>query len=51
MFFRQAAMEITAKYCQKEMEEYGSCVSSHPGDWQLQCQHLKLKVAQCTSSQ
>ncbi|XP_017557062.1 coiled-coil-helix-coiled-coil-helix domain-containing protein 5 isoform X1 [Pygocentrus nattereri] len=46
----QAAMEITAKYCQKEMEEYGACVASHPAEWQQQCQHLKVKVAQCTSS-
>ncbi|KAI4882416.1 hypothetical protein NFI96_025177, partial [Prochilodus magdalenae] len=46
----QAAMEITAKYCQKEMEQYGACVASYPAEWQQQCQHLKVKVAQCTSS-
>ncbi|XP_072531363.1 coiled-coil-helix-coiled-coil-helix domain-containing protein 5 isoform X2 [Salminus brasiliensis] len=43
-------MEITTKYCQKEIEEYGVCVASHPAAWQQQCQDLKMKVAQCTSS-
>ncbi|XP_066531542.1 coiled-coil-helix-coiled-coil-helix domain-containing protein 5 [Hoplias malabaricus] len=46
----QAALEITAKCCQKEMEEYGACVASNPATWQQECQHLKMKVAQCTSS-
>ncbi|KAM9494632.1 coiled-coil-helix-coiled-coil-helix domain-containing protein 5 [Clarias gariepinus] len=46
----QAAMDITAKFCQKEMEEYGACVASNPSSWQEQCHHLKVKVAQCTSS-
>ncbi len=49
--FRQAAMDITAKYCQKEMEAYGSCVASNPSTWQHTCHELKMKVAQCTSSQ
>lgn len=44
-------MDITAKFCQKEMEEYGACVASNPSAWQEQCHHLKVKVAQCTSSQ
>lgn len=44
-------MEISTKYCQKELEEYGSCVASNPSSWQQKCQDLKLKVAQCTSSQ
>ncbi|KAM9844256.1 coiled-coil-helix-coiled-coil-helix domain-containing protein 5 [Aulostomus maculatus] len=47
----QAALDITAKYCQKEMEAYGSCVASHPTTWQQECYELKLKVAQCTSTQ
>ncbi|KAF7690964.1 hypothetical protein HF521_011261 [Silurus meridionalis] len=46
----QAAMDITAKFCQKEMEEYGACVASSPSTWQERCHHLKVKVAQCTSS-
>ncbi|XP_059892823.1 coiled-coil-helix-coiled-coil-helix domain-containing protein 5 [Gadus macrocephalus] len=46
----QAAMNITAKYCQKEMEEYGSCVASNPSTWQHHCHELKMKVANCTSS-
>ncbi|KAK7175244.1 hypothetical protein R3I93_002214 [Phoxinus phoxinus] len=43
-------MAITAKYCQKELEEYGGCVVSHPESWQEKCLDLKLKVAKCTSS-
>ncbi|XP_026873090.2 coiled-coil-helix-coiled-coil-helix domain-containing protein 5 [Electrophorus electricus] len=46
----EAAMKITAKYCRAEVEEYGGCVASNPSAWQKQCEHLKLKVAQCTSS-
>ncbi|XP_031755233.1 coiled-coil-helix-coiled-coil-helix domain-containing protein 5 isoform X3 [Xenopus tropicalis] len=46
----QAALEITAKYCRNEMEEYGQCVTSKPGTWQQDCHQLKVKVAQCTSS-
>lgn len=49
--FRQAAMNITAKYCHNEMEAYGSCVASNPSTWQQECHELKMKVAQCTSSQ
>ncbi|CAJ1075260.1 coiled-coil-helix-coiled-coil-helix domain-containing protein 5 [Xyrichtys novacula] len=46
----QAAMDITARYCHKEMEAYGSCVASNPSTWQEKCHDLKMKVAQCTSS-
>ncbi|XP_043081782.1 coiled-coil-helix-coiled-coil-helix domain-containing protein 5 [Puntigrus tetrazona] len=46
----EAAMAITTKYCQKELEEYGTCVVSHPATWQEKCVDLKLRVAQCTSS-
>lgn len=46
----QAAFDITAKYCQKEMEAYGSCVASNPSCWQQTCHDLKMKVAHCTSS-
>ncbi|XP_063043695.1 coiled-coil-helix-coiled-coil-helix domain-containing protein 5 [Engraulis encrasicolus] len=46
----QAAMEITARFCHKEMEAYGACVSSNPSTWQETCHELKLKVAHCTSS-
>ncbi|XP_061905353.1 coiled-coil-helix-coiled-coil-helix domain-containing protein 5-like isoform X1 [Entelurus aequoreus] len=46
----QAALDITAKYCHKEMEAYGSCVASNPSTWQDTCHDLKVKVAQCTSS-
>ncbi|XP_028310772.1 coiled-coil-helix-coiled-coil-helix domain-containing protein 5 isoform X2 [Gouania willdenowi] len=43
-------MDITAKYCHKEMEAYGSCVASNPSTWQHTCHKLKMDVAQCTSS-
>ncbi|XP_070957486.1 coiled-coil-helix-coiled-coil-helix domain-containing protein 5 isoform X1 [Oncorhynchus clarkii lewisi] len=46
----QVAMDITTKYCHKEMESYGQCVAAHPSTWQQHCQDLKMKVAQCTSS-
>ncbi|XP_053708390.1 coiled-coil-helix-coiled-coil-helix domain-containing protein 5 [Synchiropus splendidus] len=46
----QAAMDITAKYCGKEIEAYGACVAANPSSWQQQCHHLKMKVSQCTSS-
>ncbi|XP_067277826.1 coiled-coil-helix-coiled-coil-helix domain-containing protein 5 isoform X2 [Pseudorasbora parva] len=46
----EAAMAITTKYCQKELDEYGGCVVSHPASWQEKCLDQKLKVAQCTSS-
>ncbi|XP_031431942.1 coiled-coil-helix-coiled-coil-helix domain-containing protein 5-like [Clupea harengus] len=46
----QAAMEIKARFCHKEMEKYGACVSSNPSTWQEKCHELKLKVAHCTSS-
>ncbi|XP_063328148.1 coiled-coil-helix-coiled-coil-helix domain-containing protein 5 [Pelmatolapia mariae] len=46
----QAAMDITAKYCRKEMEAYGLCVASNPSTWQQKCHELKMNVAQCTSS-
>ncbi|XP_056308092.1 coiled-coil-helix-coiled-coil-helix domain-containing protein 5 [Danio aesculapii] len=46
----EAAMAITTKFCQKELEEYGGCVVSNPTSWQEKCQELKLRVAHCTSS-
>ncbi|XP_023677736.1 coiled-coil-helix-coiled-coil-helix domain-containing protein 5 [Paramormyrops kingsleyae] len=46
----QVAMDITARFCGKEMQDYGACVARNPSSWQEQCQHMKLKVAQCTSS-
>ncbi|KAM9538791.1 LOW QUALITY PROTEIN: coiled-coil-helix-coiled-coil-helix domain-containing protein 5 [Salvelinus alpinus] len=36
-------MDITTKYCHKEMES-GQCVASHPSTWQQQCQDLKMEV-------
>ncbi|XP_040202300.1 coiled-coil-helix-coiled-coil-helix domain-containing protein 5 isoform X1 [Rana temporaria] len=46
----QAAMEVTAKYCRNELDEYGQCVTNKPGTWHHDCYALKVKVALCTSS-
>ncbi|XP_029440639.1 coiled-coil-helix-coiled-coil-helix domain-containing protein 5 isoform X2 [Rhinatrema bivittatum] len=46
----QAALEVTARYCSKEMEAYGQCVVSKPSSWQVDCHQLKVGVARCTSS-
>ncbi|XP_006876518.1 PREDICTED: coiled-coil-helix-coiled-coil-helix domain-containing protein 5 [Chrysochloris asiatica] len=46
----QAALEITARYCGRELEQYGQCVSAKPESWQRDCHHLKMSIARCTSS-
>uniref|UniRef100_A0ABI7Z6U4 Coiled-coil-helix-coiled-coil-helix domain containing 5 n=1 Tax=Felis catus TaxID=9685 RepID=A0ABI7Z6U4_FELCA len=50
MFHRQAALEVTARYCGRELEQYGQCVAAKPESWQRDCHHLKMSIAQCTSS-
>ncbi|KAI4550158.1 hypothetical protein MJT46_018884 [Ovis ammon polii x Ovis aries] len=47
---RQAALEITARYCGRELEQYGQCVAAKPESWQRDCHHLKMSIAQCTSA-
>ena len=47
----QAALEITARYCSRELEQYGQCVAAKPESWQRDCHHLKMSIAQCTSAQ
>uniref|UniRef100_A0A667H8B1 Coiled-coil-helix-coiled-coil-helix domain containing 5 n=1 Tax=Lynx canadensis TaxID=61383 RepID=A0A667H8B1_LYNCA len=47
----QAALEVTARYCGRELEQYGQCVAAKPESWQRDCHHLKMSIAQCTSSQ
>ncbi|XP_060026027.1 coiled-coil-helix-coiled-coil-helix domain-containing protein 5 isoform X2 [Lagenorhynchus albirostris] len=47
----QAALEITARYCGRELEQYGQCVAAKPESWQRDCHHLKMSIAQCTSAQ
>ncbi|KAG8509723.1 Coiled-coil-helix-coiled-coil-helix domain-containing protein 5 [Galemys pyrenaicus] len=49
-YFRQAALEITARYCGRELEQYGQCVAAKPESWQRDCHQLKISIAQCTSS-
>ncbi|TKC35299.1 hypothetical protein EI555_021331 [Monodon monoceros] len=48
--YRQAALEITARYCGRELEQYGQCVAAKPESWQRDCHHLKMSIAQCTSA-
>uniref|UniRef100_A0A9L0K3U3 Coiled-coil-helix-coiled-coil-helix domain containing 5 n=1 Tax=Equus asinus TaxID=9793 RepID=A0A9L0K3U3_EQUAS len=48
---RQAALEVTARYCGRELEQYGQCVAAKPETWQRDCHHLKMSIARCTSSQ
>ncbi|XP_016804746.1 coiled-coil-helix-coiled-coil-helix domain-containing protein 5 isoform X5 [Pan troglodytes] len=47
---RQAALEVTARYCGRELEQYGQCVAAKPESWQRDCHYLKMSIAQCTSS-
>ncbi|XP_040849477.1 coiled-coil-helix-coiled-coil-helix domain-containing protein 5 isoform X4 [Ochotona curzoniae] len=47
---RQAALEITARYCSRELEQYGQCVAAKPESWQRDCHHLKMSIARCTST-
>lgn len=46
----QAALEVTARYCSRELDQYGQCVAAKPESWQRDCHHLKMSIAQCTSS-
>ncbi|XP_010595398.1 coiled-coil-helix-coiled-coil-helix domain-containing protein 5 [Loxodonta africana] len=46
----QAALEVTARYCGQELEQYGQCVAARPESWQRDCHHLKMSIARCTSS-
>ncbi|XP_062975361.1 coiled-coil-helix-coiled-coil-helix domain-containing protein 5 [Elgaria multicarinata webbii] len=46
----QAALEVTARHCRKEAEQYGQCVAANPSSWQQDCHQLKVDMAKCTSS-
>ncbi|XP_017405309.1 coiled-coil-helix-coiled-coil-helix domain-containing protein 5 isoform X2 [Cebus imitator] len=47
----QAALEISARYCGRELEHYSQCVAAKPESWQRDCHYLKMSIAQCTSAQ
>ncbi|CAM5118433.1 unnamed protein product [Natator depressus] len=47
---RQAALEVAARHCRGEMEQYGRCVAASPATWQQDCHQLKLRMARCASS-
>ncbi|XP_021553230.1 coiled-coil-helix-coiled-coil-helix domain-containing protein 5 isoform X3 [Neomonachus schauinslandi] len=44
MSHRQAALEVTARYCGRELEQYGQCVAAKPESWQRDCHHLKSPI-------
>ncbi|GAB1286883.1 Coiled-coil-helix-coiled-coil-helix domain-containing protein 5 [Apodemus speciosus] len=46
----QAALEVTARYCSRELEQYGQCVAAKPESWHRDCHYLKMSIARCTSS-
>ncbi|KAM6330541.1 coiled-coil-helix-coiled-coil-helix domain-containing protein 5 isoform 2-T2 [Alca torda] len=46
----QAALEITARYCRNEMEEYGRCVAASPASWQRDCHRLRLSMSRCAAA-
>ncbi|XP_030403528.1 coiled-coil-helix-coiled-coil-helix domain-containing protein 5 isoform X2 [Gopherus evgoodei] len=46
----QAALEVTARHCRSELEQYGRCVAASPATWQQDCQQLRLRTARCASS-
>ncbi|KAM6038364.1 coiled-coil-helix-coiled-coil-helix domain-containing protein 5 isoform 1-T1 [Chlamydotis macqueenii] len=46
----QAALEITARYCRSEMEQYGRCVAASPASWQRDCHRLRLSMSRCAAA-
>uniref|UniRef100_A0A452J2G7 IMS import disulfide relay-system CHCH-CHCH-like Cx9C domain-containing protein n=1 Tax=Gopherus agassizii TaxID=38772 RepID=A0A452J2G7_9SAUR len=47
---QHAALEVTARHCRSELEQYGRCVAASPATWQQDCQQLRLRTARCASS-
>ncbi|KAM9114978.1 LOW QUALITY PROTEIN: coiled-coil-helix-coiled-coil-helix domain-containing protein 5 [Pangshura tecta] len=47
---REAALEVTARHCRSELDQYGRCVAASPATWQQDCQQLKLRMARCASA-
>ncbi|XP_071499891.1 coiled-coil-helix-coiled-coil-helix domain-containing protein 5-like [Diadema antillarum] len=46
----EAVVTLVLKYCGKELEEYGDCVSRFPEDWQNRCKDLGDKASACSNS-
>ncbi|XP_057256479.1 coiled-coil-helix-coiled-coil-helix domain-containing protein 5-like, partial [Pezoporus wallicus] len=46
---REAALEITARYCRSELEQYGRCVAASPASWQRDCHRLRLSMSRCAA--
>ncbi|KAM9514184.1 coiled-coil-helix-coiled-coil-helix domain-containing protein 5 isoform 1-T1 [Guaruba guarouba] len=45
----EAALEIAARYCRTEMEQYGQCVAASPASWQQDCHQLRVRMSRCAS--
>ncbi|XP_047910883.1 coiled-coil-helix-coiled-coil-helix domain-containing protein 5 isoform X2 [Anser cygnoides] len=41
----EAALEVTARYCRSELEQYGRCVAASPASWQRDCHSLRLGIS------
>uniref|UniRef100_A0A8B9BET5 Coiled-coil-helix-coiled-coil-helix domain containing 5 n=1 Tax=Anser brachyrhynchus TaxID=132585 RepID=A0A8B9BET5_9AVES len=46
----EAALEVTARYCRSELEQYGRCVAASPASWQRDCHSLRLGISRCASA-
>ncbi|NXN95673.1 CHCH5 protein, partial [Rhinopomastus cyanomelas] len=46
----QAALEITARYCGSELEQFGRCVAASPASWQSDCHSLRLSISRCAAA-
>ncbi|XP_039370660.1 coiled-coil-helix-coiled-coil-helix domain-containing protein 5, partial [Mauremys reevesii] len=46
----EAALEVTARHCRSELDQYGRCVAASPATWQQDCHRLKLRMARCAAS-
>ncbi|XP_071947032.1 coiled-coil-helix-coiled-coil-helix domain-containing protein 5-like [Antedon mediterranea] len=44
-----AIVNIITKYCSKELDNYGRCVSENPTSWQHECNELKNEATKCSS--
>ena len=42
-------MQMVAKACPKELENYFRCVGTYPEQWNTKCSKEKLQVAECAS--
>ncbi|XP_061212508.1 coiled-coil-helix-coiled-coil-helix domain-containing protein 5 [Neopsephotus bourkii] len=46
----EAALEVTARYCRPQMEQYGQCVAKSPASWQRDCHQLRMSMSRCAAA-